>query len=1064
VKKNKREKKKNKKKKQRPDSPSLPRTERIVAQDHITYQAPDTETHTTKDQGSKDENEDPDILPDDEWEVSSPRKRKWWISVLLWVSFLLVLAGILIAFFLRKELKTSEYQARFFHQRSSRLVSSLEHGSAVPFQSSKGPYDQRLGYSNLHLYQNRLKDQGFRQITYTHVRDDTEFLKRFDLTFPYRAKTRSGLSVQGDNNTPLYSFKEPRWHFTEFSSISELVINTLLFIEDRSLLDMEHPRKNPAVEWDRFFKAISDLVIDKFVSRRKVPGGSTLATQMEKYRHSPGGRTSSPGDKIRQMISASLKAYHESEDTREYRKSVVLDYINSVPLAALPGYGEIHGLADGLWAYFGENPLEINEILSRPSDTLSPEELSRQARAYKQILSLFIAHRRPSDYLDENPARLLSHIDKYLPLLFREGIISYSLYQAALHEEVVYRRTLPPRDRSSFAARKGPSVVRTHLLSTLKTSSLYELDRLDLAVESTINTKVQEQVTEYLMGLLEKDGIRDAKLDGYRLLSKMGDPEKVIYSMTLFEKEDGVNKLRVQTDTFDQPFNINEGVKLDLGSTAKFRTIITYLEVIEEIFQRYAESDQQKLKLSLEKESDPLSKWVIQARMRNPQAALSEILEQAMERTYSASPGERFFTAGGMHTFENFNKEDNVKTVTVSHALRHSINLPFIRLMRDIVRYFSMHTPGSSARTLQEMSKETRTEYLEKFADKEGRIFLSRFYEKYRDADPEQILGILMDSVKKKPSRFASIYWFIFPERNLEDFIAFMKQYVDHASLSEKELKKYFEWYSVRAQTLGDKGYLARMHPLELWTAGYLYTHPGATLSDILSESRKERIEVYDWLMKTSRKHAQDSRIRIILEAEAFTEIHQRWKKLGYPLPSLVPSLATSLGTSADRPDALAELMGIVLAEGMRYPKSSLSRLTFGKDTPYESTYEFTSINARRVLSTEVAQVAKKGLLDIVSHGTAIRLKDGIRIGGEVLPVGGKTGTGDHRYVVYRGGVKEKRVVNRTATFMFTIGDRYFGVISAFVPGREAGQFGFTSALPVQILKNLAPVLENLKE
>jgi hypothetical protein len=47
--------------------------------------------------------------------------------------------------------------------------------------------------------------------------------------------------------------------------------------------------------------------------------------------------------------------------------------------------------------------------------------------------------------------------------------------------------------------------------------------------------------------------------------------------------------------------------------------------------------------------------------------------------------------------------------------------------------------------------------------------------------------------------------------------------------------------------------------------------------------------------------------------------------------------------------------------------------------------------------------------------------------------------------------------VNRTATFVFTIGDRYFGTITAYVPGEKAEAYEFTSSLPVQIFKTLAP-------
>ncbi|HEU4343303.1 MAG TPA: hypothetical protein VFU31_17270, partial [Candidatus Binatia bacterium] len=48
---------------------------------------------------------------------------------------------------------------------------------------------------------------------------------------------------------------------------------------------------------------------------------------------------------------------------------------------------------------------------------------------------------------------------------------------------------------------------------------------------------------------------------------------------------------------------------------------------------------------------------------------------------------------------------------------------------------------------------------------------------------------------------------------------------------------------------------------------------------------------------------------------------------------------------------------------------------------------------------------------------------------------------------------------NRTATFVFYIGDRYFGVVTAYVQGREAEKYQFTSALPVTLLKLMAPAI-----
>ena len=100
-----------------------------------------------------------------------------------------------------------------------------------------------------------------------------------------------------------------------------------------------------------------------------------------------------------------------------------------------------------------------------------------------------------------------------------------------------------------------------------------------------------------------------------------------------------------------------------------------------------------------------------------------------------------------------------------------------------------------------------------------------------------------------------------------------------------------------------------------------------------------------------------------------------------------------------------------------------------------------------------VAAVTDAGTVDALSDGTAI-------------VVGGKTGTGDNEFRVYgpKGGLLGSRVVNRTAAFAFFIGDRFFGTILAFVPGRDAADYKFTSALAVQVLKDLSPVFSPLIE
>src|SRR3546814_11345380 len=62
---------------------------------------------------------------------------------------------------------------------------------------------------------------------------------------------------------------------------------------------------------------------------------------------------------------------------------------------------------------------------------------------------------------------------------------------------------------------------------------------------------------------------------------------------------------------------------------------------------------------------------------------MAGMMQAAMERKYSASTGERFFTAGGTHRFANFGRHGGY--IPVDKALQQSVNLVFIRMMRDIV-------------------------------------------------------------------------------------------------------------------------------------------------------------------------------------------------------------------------------------------------------------------------------------------------------------------------------------------------------------------------------------------
>ena len=102
-------------------------------------------------------------------------------------------------------------------------------------------------------------------------------------------------------------------------------------------------------------------------------------------------------------------------------------------------------------------------------------------------------------------------------------------------------------------------------------------------------------MTEILRKLKDPAYARAAGLYGERLLGA-ADPGRIIYSFTLHELTPEGAKLRIQADNYDQPFDINQGTKLDLGSTAKLRTLVTYLEIIEKLQQQYAAATPEELR------------------------------------------------------------------------------------------------------------------------------------------------------------------------------------------------------------------------------------------------------------------------------------------------------------------------------------------------------------------------------------------------------------------------------------------------------------------------------------
>ena len=161
-------------------------------------------------------------------------------------------------------------------------------------------------------------------------------------------------------------------------------------------------------------------------------------------------------------------------------------------------------------------------------------------------------------------------------------MISIELRDAALHAQLDFRDELPPTARMSFVANKATDRLRAKLVSLLRLPDLYALDRLDLTGYGTIDTPAQKRITDVLEHLRDPAYDRSFGLVGKQLLGD-GNPARVAWSVVLYERGADRNFLRVHADSLDEPFDINSGAKLQLGSTAKLRTLVTYLGVIDEL-------------------------------------------------------------------------------------------------------------------------------------------------------------------------------------------------------------------------------------------------------------------------------------------------------------------------------------------------------------------------------------------------------------------------------------------------------------------------------------------------
>jgi len=187
----------------------------------------------------------------------APRRRLGWLVGA--VLFLALAYGL--AYVVRDEIATSRRQADWLGARAHALTFEVQPGPspAIRFPGD-GPFDLRLGYHGMPDTLKRLQHQGYTITAQARMSPEMLALSERGLYATYAEKAQAGLAVRDCSGAPLHTVRHPERVYAAFEAVPPIVVASLLFIEDRELLDGP-PARNPAVEWDRFVKAMVDQAL-----------------------------------------------------------------------------------------------------------------------------------------------------------------------------------------------------------------------------------------------------------------------------------------------------------------------------------------------------------------------------------------------------------------------------------------------------------------------------------------------------------------------------------------------------------------------------------------------------------------------------------------------------------------------------------------------------------------------------------------------------------------------------------------------------------------------------------
>ncbi len=258
--------------------------------------------------------------------------------------------------------------------------------------------------------------------------------------------------------------------------------------------------------------------------------------------------------------------------------------------------------------------------------------------------------------------------------------------------------------------------------------------------------------------------------------------------------------------------------------------------------------------------------------------------------------------------------------------------------------------------------------------------------------------------------------------------------------------------------SLDDRQYLSRVHPMWLEVGRMIGKDPKVTLEQTLDQTKDLRVAIYTkWLIEPKKLtpgkiKAQIKAAGIMADKDAWAEINKFWALLGYKR-TLKDTLANVISAAHSTED-LTNFNAVLLNGGKTVTSSSFLGIHIAEGTPHEMHQKMSVPPSTQVMDPVTAAHTIKLLRNGVEspEGTSRRLFGAFkREDGTPYVVFGKTGTsadastGDFRGAFWTGGIG--------GCFAVTIGTYKFG----------AGPSDrFTSADPTQMLKNLAPEIEEM--